>query len=667
LKSAKSGSSEHSESHSHGDGLELTFAIISAALLAVGFGASFLPTIPHWLVLACYVGSYFFGGAFAVKEAFSNLFQKKFEIDTLMIVAATGAAILGEWAEGALLLALFSLGHALEHFAMGRAKKAIEALAELAPETANVLRDGKFIEVGVQELAIGEIVLIKPNERFPVDGIVLKGSSDVNQAPVTGESVPVAKGPVSAPALAENFQKLPDTNRVFAASINGPGALEVSVARKAGDSTLARVIKMVSDEKAKESPTQELTKKFEHYFVPSVLALVVLLLFAFMVIDEPFAASFYRAMAVLVAASPCALAISTPSAVLSGIARAGQRGVLIKGGAALEALGSVDSIAFDKTGTLTNGKPKLTDIAVADGAVQEELLSIVEAVESQSDHPLAQALVEGARELKITKTAVAVATSVKSIIGRGVSAVVGGITVVIGKPVLFDEIEGQRIPDNLKAKLKAMEAKGLTTMVVRKGNDYLGILGVIDSPRASSVSALAAIRQLGIENLIMLSGDNQTVANTIAKEVGITKALGDLMPEDKVRVIGEHRQSGLKIAMVGDGVNDAPAMASANVAIAMGAAGSDVALETADVALMNDDLSQLPFAVGLSRMSNAVIKQNLWVSLGVVAVLIPATILGLGIGPAVVAHEGSTILVVMNALRILAFSKKSENKPRGNK
>ena len=647
--------------HDHKEGLlgektELIFALLSGALLLIGWLISKGDFAAPWVPTALYVCAYFFGGYFTVKEAFENLRARRFEIDTLMLVAAAGAAALGEWAEGALLLFLFSFGHSLEHYAMGRARRAIEALAKLAPETALLRRDGSTKEVPLAELEVGDVVVVKPNERLPADGVVVVGTTSVNQAPVTGESVPVDKRPLEdAKSAIASFDKVAPEHRVFAGTINGAGAIDVMVARKSDQSTMARVIKMVTEAEAQRSPTQQFTERFERIFVPSVLALVAVLMLAWLVIDEPFSASFYRAMAVLVAASPCALAISVPSAVLSGVARAARGGVLVKGGGPLENLGTLSSIAFDKTGTLTEGKPKLTDAVAAKGATDDELLTVALAVEEHSDHPLASAIVKGARERLSAGAGTLTASDVKSITGRGVQAQVDGDAVYIGKPVLFSELPDSAMPSDVEKANADLVASGRTTMVVRKGARFLGVIGVMDTPRPVAGKVMAQLRELGIERLIMISGDNQQVADAVAKSVGLTEARGDLMPEQKVDAIKDLRSAHGKVAMVGDGVNDAPAMANATVGIAMGAAGSDVALETADVALMADDLAQLPFAVGLSRSTSRVIKQNLWVSLGVVAVLIPATIFGLKIGTAVLFHEGSTLLVVANALRLLTF------------
>lgn len=660
-KHVHEGHAAHGEAgHAHGglfgERTELVFALLAGLLLALGWLAERFDAGPEWLAVGLYAAAYACGGYFTTKEALANIAARRFEIDSLMLVAALGAAALGKWAEGALLLFLFSLGHSLEHFAMGRARRAIEALAKLAPETAVVRRGDRSEEIAVSSLAVGDVVLVKPNERLPADGVVVLGKSSVNQAPVTGESIPVDKEPVAdAAAAIASFERIAAKHRVFAGTINGSGALEVMVARLATQSTLARVAQMVNEAQTQRSPTQQFTERIERVFVPVVLVLVGLLMFAWVVVDEPFSASFYRAMAVLVAASPCALAISVPSAVLSGIARAGRGGVLVKGGAPLENLGTLTSIAFDKTGTLTSGRPTLTATHPAAGVSVEELLSVVLAVEASSDHPLAQALVAGARLQLGAAAAVPAATDIQGIVGRGIQAVVDGELVHIAKAALFAEQADATLPAEIEQLNRSLVEKGQTTMVVRKGARYLGVLGVMDTPRADAREVMARLRSLGISRLIMISGDNQNVADAVAREVGLTEAQGDLMPEQKVAAIKKLRDQHGMVAMVGDGVNDAPAMAHATVGVAMGAAGSDVALEAADVALMADSLAHLPFAVGLSRRTSATIRQNLWVSLGVVAVLVPATVFGLNIGTAVLFHEGSTLLVVINALRLLAY------------
>ena len=652
---------EGGASHDHGDGgflgpnTELIFALASGAALGVGFVLEqWVSGIPSWLPLALFLLAYGFGGFFTVREAAENLRRKRFEIDTLMLVAAAGAAALGAWAEGALLLFLFSIGHALEHYAMGRAKRAIEALAELAPRTAHVRRGGQIVELPVEALEVGDVVVVRPNERLPADGFVVAGASSINQAPVTGESIPVDKQPVADAASARaRPAQIGAASQVFAGTINGAGAIEIETTRKSSDTTLAKVVRMVSEAETQKSPTQRFTDQFARVFVPLVLVLAFLLLFAWVVVEEPFRDSFYRAMAVLVAASPCALAIATPSAVLSGVARAARAGVLIKGGAPLENLGSLSAIAFDKTGTLTEGRPRITDIVTVGTITQDDLLATAVAVERLSDHPLAEAIARdgGAR---LVDAPMATATDLKSLTGKGVTALLDGETIWIGKPEMFGADGVTALGDETASVVARLSEQGRTLMVVRRGARDMGVIGLLDTPRAEAEPTLKALRALGIERMIMISGDHQKAAQAVAGQVGLTEAWGDLMPEDKVVAIKRLRADG-KIAMVGDGVNDAPAMATATVGIAMGAAGSDVALETADVALMSDDLSQLPFTVGLSRRTRAIILQNLIVSLGVVAFLVPATIFGLGIGPAVILHEGSTLLVVINALRLLGY------------
>lgn len=650
----------HEHAAAHGHQTELVFVALCGVTLLLGWSLATFSAAPSWLTQSLLVAAYFFGGWFTFCEALDNLRLRRFEIDTLMLVAAVGAAFLGEWAEGALLLFLFSLGHSLEAYAMGRAKRAIEALAEMAPKMASVLQGGEISEVPVENLAVGDIVLVRPNERLPADGIVTKGESSINQAPITGESVPVDKFAVSnIEASRSDVDKVDASSRVFAGSINGSGALQIYVARLSTETTLARVVNMVQEAETNQSPTQQFTDRFERIFTPTVLIGAVVVLLVGLIIDPDISTSFYRAMAVLVAASPCALAIATPSAVLSGIARAARGGVLIKGGGPLEHLGRLKAIAFDKTGTLTEGRPKLVDVKPEEGTTEAELLDVAIAVENLSDHPLAAAVVRDGIE-RLPNSPRLVATDLQSITGRGVQAFLDGAPIFIGKDDLFSEIEGPALPSALRLQVDQLEAAGRTTMIVRRGDRYLGVLGLMDTPRPAARQVVARLAKLGITRMIMLSGDNQQVATAVAKDIGLTDARGDLMPDDKVTTIRELREQA-PVAMVGDGVNDAPAMANATVGIAMGAAGSDVALETADVALMGDNLEHLTFVVGLSRSTSRIIRQNLWLSLGIVAILVPSTILGLSIGAAVLVHEGSTVMVVFNALRLLAFKEKGKS------
>lgn len=647
----------------HNDGIfgektELIFAILSGVFLSAAFLLERFTGLDFLIVLAFYLLSYLFGGYYAAKEAVEEISQGKFQIDFLMIVAAIGAAFLDKWAEGALLLFLFSLGHALEHLAMDKARKSIESLTNLSPKVALRRQGDEFVEIAIEKLKVGDIIRIKPNSAISADGVIISGKTSVNQAPITGESLPVDKVPVKdVDKVYQSDAEIPEKSRLYAGTINGDNTVDIKVVKESSDSTLSRLIKMVQEAQEKKSPTQLFTDKFEKYYVPVILVVIVLLNFAFLVIDEPWSQSFYRSMAALVAASPCALAISTPSAVLSGIARAARGGVLIKGGKPLEDLGTLRALAFDKTGTLTEGKPKLTDVVLLNGESTDEFLLRVVALESSSNHPLAKAIVRDAKKRMQVKNGFPEVKYSEAVQGMGIKGEVLDHPVKIGNLELFDQDAG--VPQDVRTRVEQLEEEGKTVMLVQNGDKFSGILGLMDTPRRAAKSTLASLKKIGIRKMIMLTGDNQKVANLVAREIGITQAYGSLLPEEKVNKIKELKKEESKIAMVGDGVNDAPAMANSTVGIAMGAAGSDVALETADIALMADKLEILPFAISLSRKTRQIITQNLWISLGVVALLLPATIFDLAnIGVAVVFHEGSTIVVVLNALRLLGFKDK---------
>jgi Zn2+/Cd2+-exporting ATPase len=648
------GDHDHHEGdgHDHGHGsspVELGAAIVSLVIYLVARSLDWFTAV-EGPVTALYVSAAVLTGVFVARDSWLSVRARVFDIDQLMLVAAIGAAFIGHWSDSALLLVLFSLGHALEGYAMNRARNAIEALGELAPATAR-RKDAPDVEVPVAELVVGDIVVVRPNERLPADGAVASGETSVDESAVTGESVPVDKSPLPDQSMAlEGIEAIATQHRVFAGTLNGPGAIDVIVLRVAADSTLARVVQLVAEAETQISPTQRLTKRIVRVFVPSVLALVAFLLVVPPLAGEDFSESFARAMAVLVAASPCALAIATPSAVLAAIARAARAGILVKGGGPLEALGSVSAIAFDKTGTLTEGKPVLTDIETADGIDETELLRTTLAVEQSSDHPLARAITAGVLP-RLEDGRPADAENVTAVNGKGVTGEISGEIVMIGNAALFEDVG---LTEEIRGAQEALENQGRTTMIVRHGERFLGVLGVMDTPRDDAKPAIDSLRELGIDTIVMLSGDNQRVASAVAAHVGISEARGGLLPADKVEAINQLADEA-GVAMIGDGVNDAPALASANVGIAMGAAGSDVALETADIALMADRLENLPVAVGIARRASRTIKQNLFFSLGVVAVLIPMTLLGVGISVAVIAHEGSTLIVVANALLLLNY------------
>ncbi len=641
----------HDHDHDHGSApgflphwvqerWELLLVGLAGLFLLAGWLGERYWGLPEQAALGFYLLAYLAGGYDIATHALPGLFKGHFDTDVLMLAAAAGAAALGEWAEGAFLLFLFSLGHAGEHYALDRARSAVNALGELMPKTARVRVGDQVVERPVAVLQIDDVVLVPPGSRIPVDGEVVAGESAVDQSPVTGESVPVLRGV---------------GDEVFAGSINQEAALEVKVTRLAKDNTLARVMQLVAEAQSQQSPTQQFTERFTARFVPAVLALVLLVivlppLFGWM----PLRTSFYRAMLLLVAASPCALALGTPATVLAGVAQAARNGVLIKGGAHLENLGGLEVMAFDKTGTLTEGRFQVTDILpLAPEMTEDDLLRLTAAVEQSADHPLARAVVDAARARGFDLPA---AAGLEALPGRGLRAQLDGKPVWIGSGKLFQSHDAPALSAAAAERLAALEAAGKTAMLVHYDGRFVGLLALADAPRPRVRETLEKLRALGIRHLVMLTGDNETVARRIAREVGVTEVRADLMPEEKLDAIRALQAEYGPVAMTGDGVNDAPALATATVGIAMGGAGTAVALETADVALMADDLGKLPFAVGLSRASRRIIRQNLAVSLGVIALLILTSFLGvMELSGAVVLHEGSSLVVVLNALRLLRF------------
>jgi Cd2+/Zn2+-exporting ATPase len=616
------------------------WSLCAALLLAIAWSGQRFGGWSPTASIPLYLAAYAFGAWDLLRHTTARVRRGvfTFDIDLLMLLAALGAAVLGEWAEGAFLLTLFAFAHALEHYAMDRARGAIRALSELAPARARVRRNASDIEVPIEQVQIGEIVLVRPGERIAVDGVVAAGTSAVNQAPVTGESVPVDKA---------------DGDEVFAGTVNGEGALEVRSTRVAGDRTLDRVIKLVEDAQTSKAPTQLFTDRFERAFVPLVLvASTLVMTVPPLVAWASWSSAIYRGLALLVAASPCALALGTPSAVLAGIAQAARRGVLIKGGAHLENLGRVNAVAFDKTGTLTAGRPEVTDAVPLDADTEDALIRVAASVERQSQHPLAQAVVRAAESRGLD---LFVAEPLESVTARGVRAKVNGDVVEIGSTRLWTDM-GTPIPMAIEVSIDRLQKSGRSVMIVKHGSQWLGVMGLADQPRQGIRTVLDQLRTLKIRSLVMLTGDNRGVAEATAKAIGIDDVRAELLPEDKVTAIRALLQSHGRLAMVGDGVNDAPALAQATVGIAMGGAGTAVALETADVALMADDLATLPFAIGLSRRAARIIKQNLILSMTVIALLAVATLAGrAGIGTAVLLHEGSTMVVVANSLRLLGY------------
>ncbi|MHB8778969.1 MAG: heavy metal translocating P-type ATPase [Anaerolineales bacterium] len=618
---------------------EIVFSLIAGLLVLTGWLGQTLFDLPVMAATALYITAYVFGGWDISQHAWHAIKERHFDTDLLMVMAALGAAALGEFAEGALLLFLFSLGHALEERVLDRARAAVRALADLAPKVALVRRDGKEQELPVESLQLDDLVIVRPGVRIPMDGVILTGNSGVDQASVTGESLPIDKTP---------------GDNVFAGTVNGEGALEVKVTRLAKDSTLSRVMKMVEEAQAQKSPTQQTVEKFERVFVPAVLILTAVIIVVPPLFGFPFRESFLRAMTLLVAASPCALALGTPASVLAGVAQAARNGVLVKGGAHLENLGRLKAIAFDKTGTVTHGKPEVTDIVAfqSSGWKEADLLSIAAGAESRSAHPLAQAIVRAAQTQGMPAS---VMDEVESLTGRGLRAVSNGKTIWVGNQKLMDEA-GVTLAADAIAKAQSFQQAGKSIMWVAVDKTSIGLVALADTLRQEAAGTMKALKKIGVEHTIMLTGDNVRSASAIAAQVGLTEYRADLMPEDKLIVIRDLVKEYGQVAMIGDGVNDAPALANATVGIAMGGAGTDVALETADVALMGDDLSKLPFAVGLGRATRNIIIQNLFISLGVIALLIVTSLTGIvSIGVAIIFHEGSTLVVVANALRLLGY------------
>ena len=619
---------------------QLSMALLGGLLVLAAFFVHIFHG-PRALRLGLIIPAYFLTGWFTFKDTAKTLWELRFDIDVLMFAAAFGAASLGHYEEGGLLLFLFALGGAGEEMAMDRARQAIQSLARLAPETAHVrAADGSEQLVRVKDLKVGDQVVVRPFDRVPADGKVISGASAIDQSPITGESIPAEKAPGSP---------------VFAATINGEGLLLVGVTKLASESTLAKIVKMVEAAQASKSPTQLFTDKVERFYVP-----LVLLATAALIVLPPLCGAglwakwFYRAMAFLTGASPCALAIGTPAAVLSGIARAARGGVLMKGGVHLENLGRVRAIAFDKTGTLTRGRPDLTDIVPLDGMTDHEALTLAAAVEKDSSHPLAQAIVVEAQSRQCPE---AMAEQVQQVPAQGMRAIVDGRAVTVGK-LSMSPSDAPGVAEASQI-IERLAAQGKTTVVLSINGRPRAVLALADQPRPNAPDMLRRLRKLGIDRTIMLTGDHAPVAAAVAAKLGIDEFHADLLPEDKVECVKQLRQKYGRVAMVGDGVNDAPAMAHATVGIAMGGAGTDVALETADIALMADDLGKLPEAIGLSRFSRTIITQNLVIALGVIIVLAPIAALGgTSLGLAVLFHEGSTVVVVLNSLRMLVWKEK---------
>ncbi len=606
-----------------------------AGLLAVLVGAAWalahaVPAAAYWLYLAATLAAVLPFGRRALALAWAGT---PFSIETLMVTAALGAVAIGAAEEAAVVVLLFAVGELLEGVAAGRARAGIRALAELMPRTARVERDGAVVEAPAASLAVGDVVQVRPGERVPCDGLVLDGQSAVDESPVTGESVPVARGPGEA---------------VVAGSVNTAALLRVRVTAAAADNTVSRIVRLVEQATASRAPTQRFIERFSSYWTPGAMVVSALvILVPPLLFGGEWATWVYRGLAVLLIACPCALVISVPAAVASALSAGARRGLLVKGGAALETLGKVRTVAFDKTGTLTEGKPRITDVLPADGTDEAGLLRVAAAVEGGSAHPLALAVVQAAEARSIP---VPPARAASAVPGKAAVANVDGVRVTVGSPAFAAERGVDLGP--LASRVETLEAEGKTAVVVFARDRVFGVLALRDEPRADAAAAVAVLKRMGVAS-VMLTGDNERTGRAIAGKLGLA-VRAHLLPDEKLREIAALKAQGL-VVMVGDGINDAPALAAASVGVAMGG-GTAAALEAADAALLSGRVSGVAELVALSRATLANIRQNVAVAVGLKLVFLGTTLAGVtGLWPAILADTGATVLVTLNALRLLRW------------
>lgn len=591
----------------------------------------------HLLTKALYILAIIIGGFDLFKEGFSDLIKLDFSMESLMTIAIIGAAFIGEWAEGSIVVILFAISEALERFSMDKARQSIRSLMDIAPKEALIRRNNVEQLVSVDKIDIDDIMIIKPGQKIAMDGLVINGHSSVNQAAITGESVPVEK-------------QLDD--EVFAGTLNEEGVLEVKVTKKVTDTTIAKIIHLVEEAQGERAPAQAFVDKFAKYYTPFIIIMALLIV----VVPPLFFGGdwnkwLYQGLSILVVGCPCSLVISTPVSIVSAIGNAAKNGVLVKGGVYLEEIGHLRAIAFDKTGTLTKGKPVVTDFIATSSETDINYLSIISSLESLSQHPLASAILNEADKTNVDYKSIQI-EDFQSITGKGLTGIHQNIRYYIGSPKLFSAsvIEETAV----KVQYRQFQEQGKTAMYFGTDEQILGVIAVADEVRDSSAAVISELHKLSIEHTIMLTGDNTKTAESIGKQLGATEIKGDLMPQEKLDSIKALRTTYNKVAMVGDGINDAPALAASTVGIAMGGAGTDTALETADVALMGDDLQKLPFIVRLSRQTLKVIKQNITFSLGIKLLALLLVIPGwLTLWIAIVADMGATLLVTLNGLRLM--------------
>ncbi|MEL3959961.1 heavy metal translocating P-type ATPase [Lysinibacillus endophyticus] len=613
--------------------------IFSALLIVLGYLSSYINGEKNVITILLFLSAIVIGGYSLFKVGLKNLIQLDFDMKTLMTVAIIGAAIIGEWAEGAVVVILFAISEALERYSMDQARQSIRSLMDIAPKEALVRRHGQEMLVPVEDVAIGDIMIVKPGQKIAMDGIVTNGNSIVNQAAITGESVPVVKTV---------------NDEVFAGTLNEEGLLEVRITKLVEDTTISKIIELVEEAQAERAPSQAFVDKFAKYYTPIIMVIAALVaIVPPLVYAGDWGEWIYQGLSVLVVGCPCALVISTPISIVSAIGNAAKKGVLIKGGVYLEEMGNVRAIAFDKTGTITKGIPVVTEFEVLNGENEEQILSFIAALEYRSGHPLASAIIKNAEDKQTSYLDINV-EDYTSITGKGVKGSIDGITYYVGSPHLFNENEITLVESEISQRIDTLQNQGKTVMLFGNKQKVLAIIAVADEVRESSRNVINSLHELGIKKTVMLTGDNTATAKAISRAIGISEIKAELMPEDKLNYIKLLRSEYGKVVMVGDGVNDAPALAASTVGIAMGGAGTDTALETADVALMADDLSKLPFTIKLSRKALRIIKSNITFSLGIKLLALLLVVPGwLTLWIAIFADIGATLIVSLNSMRLM--------------
>ena len=604
-------------------------ALIAGALTLLAFGLGHFGAIPSGFEIGIYIFAIVIGGYHWTREGIEELIKcKEIGIELLMLGATIGSAILGLWDEAAFLVFIYGVAEGLEEYAYARARASIRKLLDLVPKEARIVRSGKQVMISASELKVGDVFLVQPGESIATDGTIIKGKSSLNEAPVTGESIPVEKG--------QGMQ-------VFAATINQEGVLEIQVTATFENNTLSKIVHLVEEAQEKKGKAQQFIEKFGKYYSPAVLfGAVGLALFS--LLDPSLSQWSIRAVVLLVAAAPCALVMSTPVAVAAGIGRAGREGVLIKGGVYLENLGKIKVVAFDKTGTLTRGEPVVTDIVPVTGD-EKNVLTLAYSVEKFNGHPLAQAIVKKAESLGIENLP---ASDFVAMSGSGTKAVIDGQTVYVGKKDLFAKIDLA----SFDSEMEKLRKEGKTIVLVGSDEIIYGIIAIRDEIRSAAKEVIAALKHTGMI-VVMLTGDNPVTAQAIAKELGIDHVKADLKPDEKVAAIKELKKEYGVVAMVGDGINDAPALAESSIGMVMGTAGTDAAIEAADVALMGDDLTKIPYAIGLGKKARRISLQNIVFSILLLVVLIPSALVGfLTVAIAVTVHEVAELIAVSNGLRV---------------